>query len=122
MILGDSPRSEGKQGGSDEGITTLYRRRRERVRRSEGLTGHRIFGALAAACLMAAACVAYSHRTSPESNMQQAAEAFLAALGPDLAGRAVFPFNSEERFNWHYVPRDRKGVCFKEMNAAQQEA
>ncbi|HZO87402.1 MAG TPA: DUF3500 domain-containing protein [Chthonomonadaceae bacterium] len=53
--------------------------------------------------------------------MQQAAAAFLAALEPHQAQKAHQPFNSEERLNWHYVPKERQGLCFKEMRPSQRE-
>jgi hypothetical protein len=54
--------------------------------------------------------------------MHQAAAAFLATLEPEQVKKAVFPFNSDERLNWHYVPRERQGLCFKEMTGSQREA
>ena len=47
---------------------------------------------------------------------------FLNALGSDLRRRAVFPFDAEERWNWHYIPRERNGVPLKAMNEAQRQA
>ena len=47
---------------------------------------------------------------------------FLNALGPDLRRRAVFPFDAEERWNWHYSPRARNGVLLKSMNEGQRQA
>jgi len=58
----------------------------------------------------------------PETKMHEAVHDFLAALNEDQRQKAVLPFNSEERLNWHYVPRERKGIPYKEMTAAQQEA
>ncbi len=69
-------------------------------------------------------------------SMLAAAVGFLDALGPALRDRALFPFDSEERFNWHYVPtkRDglpealrklyhgRRGVSLKEMSGPQRTA
>ena len=56
------------------------------------------------------------------STMEKAANALLASL--DQAGRAKiqYPFESEERFNWHFIPRERKGLPLKEMSPAQREA
>ena len=54
--------------------------------------------------------------------MAAAATAFLAALPPDARTRAVFAFGDRERLNWHYVPRQRAGVAFKEMPAAGRSA
>jgi hypothetical protein len=34
---------------------------------------------------------------------------------------AIYPLSSEERLNWHYVPRPRKGLSFKEMDGSQQK-
>lgn len=45
---------------------------------------------------------------------------FLGALSPELRGRALMPFASSERLNWHYVPRERKGVSLKEMSEPQR--
>ncbi len=48
--------------------------------------------------------------------------AFLQTLNQEQLQRGVFPFESRERFNWHYVPRQREGIPFKEMNAEQRKA
>src|SRR5712692_10915194 len=36
--------------------------------------------------------------------MIAAARNFLNTLSPELRAKAVFPFKSDERFNWHYIP------------------
>jgi hypothetical protein len=53
--------------------------------------------------------------------MAEAATTFLAALTPEQRDRVLFPVESEERQNWHYIPRDRCGLPFKEMDGAQQK-
>ena len=45
---------------------------------------------------------------------------FQAALTPDQRVKACFPISSDERMNWHYVPRPRKGLSFKEMDGLQR--
>lgn len=69
-------------------------------------------------------------------SMLDAALGFLEALGPALREKALFPFDNEERFNWHYVPtkldglpealrklyHERKGVSLKEMSSPQRIA
>src|SRR5262245_42687970 len=55
------------------------------------------------------------------SAMAAAGRAFLAALTPEQRKGALFPFDSEERFNWHFIPRERHGLPFKAMDAAQRE-
>jgi hypothetical protein len=52
--------------------------------------------------------------------MASAARNFLASLTPAQTAKAVMPFDSEERFNWHYIPRPRLGLPFKEMTPSQQ--
>ena len=69
-------------------------------------------------------------------NMLDATLGFLDALSPALRDKAVFPFDNEERFNWHYVPtkldglpetlqkvyHERRGVSLKEMSSSQRTA
>ena len=54
------------------------------------------------------------------ANMAIAAENFWAALTPELQAKAGFPFDNEERFNWHFIPRERKGITWNDMSPAQQ--
>jgi hypothetical protein len=54
--------------------------------------------------------------------MAGAATAFLATLPNDARKRAVFAFNDKERLNWHYVPRRREGLAFKDMPAPARAA
>ena len=53
-------------------------------------------------------------------DMAHAAENFWASLTPEQQAKASFPFDSEERFNWHFVPRERKGITWNDMTSAQQ--
>ena len=52
--------------------------------------------------------------------LASAAGHFLASLTPEQTAKAVIAFDDEERFNWHYIPRPRKGLPFKEMSATQR--
>ena len=52
----------------------------------------------------------------------KAATAFLTSLDAGQRARAGVPFDSDERLNWHFVPRERKGVPLKAMSEAQQKA
>lgn len=54
--------------------------------------------------------------------MADAAKAFLSSLEPGRRAKANLPFNSEERLNWHYIPRERQGVSLKEMTPGEREA
>lgn len=61
---------------------------------------------------------AADHRTQPD--MAEAANAFLAALTPEQRTQATFSFTAEERLNWHFIPRERKGLPLKDMTPAQK--
>lgn len=52
--------------------------------------------------------------------MAAAADKFLAALDDAQRARASFPFQDEERRNWHFIPRDRRGLPIKEMKPVQR--
>ena len=51
--------------------------------------------------------------------MAGAATAFLGALPDDARRRAVIAFADKERLNWHYVPRGREGLPFKDDAGAR---
>src|SRR3989449_5268982 len=52
--------------------------------------------------------------------MAAAAHNLLATLTPEQAARATYPLNDNERFNWHFIPRERKGLPLKEMKPEQK--
>ena len=54
------------------------------------------------------------------ADMAHAANALWGALSPDQQAKAAFPFEDQERFNWHFIPRQRKGLTWKEMTPGQQ--
>lgn len=54
--------------------------------------------------------------------LTEAAQAFLATLDEAKHEQASFPFETDERENWHYTPVARKGLPLKAMNDAQKNA
>lgn len=42
--------------------------------------------------------------------MSEAAAKFVAGLNPELQKKVQYPYDHEERVNWHFIPRDRNGV------------
>src|SRR5689334_9110645 len=81
----------------------------------------RLLFALAAVLVGAVGVTVASQRSA--AAMSSAAEKWLASLTPDQKQRATFPFDSDERQHWHYVPNEqfpRKGVQIKEMSEAQR--
>ncbi len=73
-------------------------------------------GCLVLAAFAAARGPARDHRTA------NAAGAFLASLTPELRAKAAIPFDDSERRNWHYVPRERRGVRTGELSKEQRAA
>ena len=54
--------------------------------------------------------------------MVEATNAFVSSLSVQQRNNGIYTFEDEERFNWHFIPRDRKGVPFRSMNDSQRAA
>lgn len=57
------------------------------------------------------------------ANMAKAASTLLDSLTPDQKARVSFPFESDERLRWHFIPNEtfpRKGLMIKDMNETQR--
>lgn len=52
--------------------------------------------------------------------MTDTAARLLAAFPEEQKARFHFTFETLERYNWHYIPRMRKGVALREMTPAQR--
>lgn len=52
--------------------------------------------------------------------MAEVALAWLATLTPEQKAQATFSFEDEERINWHFIPRERKGLPMKAMTPQQR--
>jgi hypothetical protein len=70
------------------------------------------------ACLTAPLFAARGEETPPV--MSEAANHFLASLSTEQSAKARFPFADEERFDWHYIPKERKGLPLLEMQPYQK--
>lgn len=57
---------------------------------------------------------------SPSVEMAGAANAFLASLDEAARARTTFPMDQDERRNWHIIPRERRGLSWKDMTPAQR--
>ena len=77
----------------------------------------RCLGILFALALLTSA---YS-RLHTASIMSDAAKAFLASLTPEQRAEAVFRMQDDERFDWHYIPKPRKGLALRDMTATQKQ-
>ena len=54
------------------------------------------------------------------AEMSAAANDFLRALNPAQKSQATFGFTDAERANWHFIPKERKGLQIKEMAQEQR--
>lgn len=61
------------------------------------------------------------YRIETSNVMVQAARHFLDSLTPEQRAKATFSFQDEERLNWHYIPRVRKGLPLLEMTPPQKQ-
>ena len=61
------------------------------------------------------ACQSQTKNEATNTNMSGAAMQFLQSLTAAQKEKAQFSFDNEERYNWHYVPMDRKGIPLKEL-------
>src|SRR5262250_3595605 len=62
----------------------------------------------------------HPHQVRAASLMTECANRFLAALDANQRGKASFPFDADERMNWHFIPKERKGLPLREMTAYQK--
>lgn len=54
------------------------------------------------------------------AEMASAATAFWNSLTPEQQKKAMFGFEDDERLNWHFVPKVRKGLSIKDMTPGQR--
>lgn len=58
----------------------------------------------------------------PGAAMVQAADRFLDSLDHSQKLQATFKYEDPERINWHFIPRDRKGVGLWDLNGAARDS
>src|SRR5688572_28661775 len=74
---------------------------------------------LTIAVLQLCAITARAHVAADE--MAAAASKFLGALTSDTKAKASFEFKGDDRLDWHFIPKERKGLTIKEMSAEQRK-
>jgi len=62
----------------------------------------------------------HPHHVHAASRMTECANHFLAALDRSQRAKATFPFETDERLNWHFIPKERKGLALGEMTPYQK--
>jgi len=73
------------------------------------------------ALVLLAFAFASAVRATPGQEMADAANNFLNALTPDQQAKATYAFQDDERFDWHFIPKPRKGLPFAQMTSGQQK-
>lgn len=72
--------------------------------------------------LFIALCLSFIAPTCAQDLVGKA-DAFISLLDNAQRTKALYPFDTDERYRFNYVPlNDRKGISVKELNAAQGEA
>jgi uncharacterized protein DUF3500 len=79
-----------------------------------------LFLRLAALAIGAILLTSAYYRINSSTVMTLAAQHFLASLTAEQRARATFTFQEDERLNWHYIPKERKGLPLLEMTMAQK--
>ncbi len=82
-------------------------------------------GAAFLTVMLAAAFLAPALEPPPAADgarMATAAEAYVGTLGSGERDRGTWQLDAEQRFDWHFVPRDRYGVRLKDMSPEQRTA
>jgi hypothetical protein len=91
------------------------------------MTLRRLFLALTVLAALAGTAFLAREAEGPGLRMTTAAEKFLATLKPEQKTKAVFEFDSKERFQWFFTPQQkdrkatRKGLPLEEMTADQRK-
>ncbi len=79
-----------------------------------------LFLRLAALAIGAILLTSAYYRINSSTVMTRAAQHFLASFTPEQRAKATFAFQEDERLNWHYIPKERKGIPLLEMTMAQK--
>ncbi len=71
---------------------------------------------------MGALLAARQNQETPSgTKMAKAAQAFLEQLPEKQNQQATFAYGDKERLNWHFIPRERKGLPLKDLSDADKK-
>ncbi|MBX7256227.1 MAG: DUF3500 domain-containing protein [Candidatus Hydrogenedentes bacterium] len=62
-----------------------------------------------------------AHADTAFDELVEKSKSFLDSLDKTQRETAVLPFDNDERLNWHYFPKARKGIMLKQLNPDQKE-
>jgi hypothetical protein len=63
---------------------------------------------------------AQAHEEHAANEMAVAANNLIASLTPEQKAASVFAMEHDQRLDWHFIPKERKGITLKEMTPQQQ--
>lgn len=67
-------------------------------------------------------CSSQTNTANLRVGMSATAAKFLKSLSVAQKGKTQFSFGEQERYNWHYIPKERKGISLGELNSSQRKA
>lgn len=73
-------------------------------------------------CLVMLLLLAGTVQQATAQDVVSAANRFVSGLSAAQQLEVLYPFDSDERFNFHYIPRDRKGIAYGDLNDTQRSA
>ena len=83
----------------------------------------KLFIAICVVGTMGALLVAQQQQAAKTGlKMAEAAKAYLAAITPEQRKTATFKYDDPERVNWHFIPRERKGLPLKALEGPPLQA
>lgn len=72
--------------------------------------------------LLAVMCTLLQAAQAQSNTLSGRANHFLALLDETQLQKARYDFADDERYNWHFVPRERNGISFNDLNQKQRDA
>ena len=88
---------------------------------SDRIAAHAWLSALLVA-LPVGLCSALSGAAEPPPSASAAALALVQLMGGDARAKLLQPFTDEARSDWHYTPRERTGIAYRDMSPEQRQA
>jgi hypothetical protein len=67
-------------------------------------------------------CLCTVITAAAQTDLSIPAGRFVSALNGEQKKKAMFPYDSDERFDWNFVPTSRRGIPFQDMNDEQKSA
>ena len=59
---------------------------------------------------------------SPATELTSTVSALVNSLDDAQRAETVYPFDADERWDWHFIPRERNGVALRELSGAARDS